>query len=85
MKRYYADYVRHCLRFYVMTMDIGTPPKFNTDVDKYNWAACHAVVKNLDDKGKDIVREIYSPGDTIPDKIYHMAKESWFTFNSLAM
>ena len=75
MKRYYADYVRHCLRFYVMTLDVGTAPRFHTEVDKNNWAACHAVVKNLDDKTVEIVREIYSPGDTIPDKIYHIAKD----------
>ena len=74
MKRYYADYVRHCLRFYVMTMDMGTSPKFNTEVDRNNWAACHAIVKNLDNKTIDIVRDIYGPGDTIPDKIYHLAK-----------
>ena len=74
MKRYYADYVRHCLRFYVMTMDIGTSPRFNTEADRNNWAACHFALKNFDDKTLDIVREIYSPGDTIPDKIYHMAK-----------
>ena len=76
MKRYYADYVRHCLRFYVMTLDVGTTPRFNTEVDKNNWTACHAVVKNLDDKTTDIVREIYGPGDTIPDKIYNLAKAS---------
>lgn len=75
MKRYYADYVRHCLRFYVMTIDVGTSPKFNTDVDRNNWAACHAATKNFDHKTMDIVREIYGPGDTIPDKVYHLAKE----------
>ena len=74
MKRYYADYVRHCLRFYAMTLDVGTSPRFNTEVDKNNWVACHAVVKNLDHKTIEIVREIYGPGDTIPDKIYHLSK-----------
>ena len=83
MKRYYADYVRHCLRFYVTTLDVGTSPKFNTDVDKNNWAACHAVVKNFDDKTMVIVREIYGPGDTIPDKIYHLAKELKVTQDSI--
>ena len=75
MKRYYADYVRHCLRFYVMTLDVGTAPKFNTEVDKNNWVACHAATKNFNDKTMEIVREIYRPGDTIPDKIYHLAKQ----------
>jgi hypothetical protein len=74
VKRYYADYVRHCLRFYVMTMDMGTSPRFNTEVDRNNWAACYAATKNFDDKTLDIVREIYGPGDTIPDKIYNLAK-----------
>ena len=90
MKRYYADYVRHCLRFYVMTLDVGTSPKFNTEVDKNNWAACHAVVKNLDDKTCGIVREIYGPGDTISDKVYHLGRELcvhpdsiWNIINSL--
>ena len=75
MKRYYADYVRHCLRFYVMTLDVGTAPKFNSEVDKNNWLACHASVKNFDHKTMEIVREIYGPGDTIPDKIYNLSKE----------
>ena len=74
MKRYYADYVRHCLRFYVLTLDVGTAPKFNTEVDKHNWVACQAATKNIDDKTMEIVREIYGPGDTIPDKIYHLSK-----------
>ena len=74
MKRYYADYVRHCLRFYVMTLDVGTSPKFNTEVDKNNWVACQAATKNIDDKTMEIVREIYGPGDTIPDKIYNLSK-----------
>lgn len=74
MKRYYADYVRHCLRFYVMTMDMGTSPRFNTEVDRNNWAACHAAMRKFDNNTLDIVREIYGPGDTIPDKIYNIAK-----------
>ncbi len=75
MKRYYADYVRHCLRFYVMTVDVGTAPKFNKDVDKNNWLACYSVLKNTDPKTLEIVKEIYRPGDTIPDKVYNLSKE----------
>lgn len=77
MRAYYSEYVRHCLRYYVTTLDDGRGghPQFKSDVDKNNWAACHMVVRNFDDKTIDIVREIYSPGDTIPDKIYHLAKE----------
>lgn len=76
MKKYYADYVRHCLRFYVTTMDVGACPRCNKEVDRNNWAACHAVVEKLSDTDKDIVREIYMQGDSIADKIYYIAKES---------
>lgn len=90
MKRYYAEYVRHCLRFYVMTLDMGTSPKFNTEVDRQNWMACHLVMKNIDLKTLEVIKEIYRPGDTIPDKVYHLSKELkvpqdtiWNTINTL--
>ena len=75
MKRYYAEYVRHCLRFYVMTLDMGTSPRFNTEVDRQNWMACHFVMKNIDPKTLEVIKEIYRPGDTIPDKVYHLSKQ----------
>ena len=75
MKRYYADFVRHCLRFYVMTLDIGTSPKFNNEAEKYNWVACQAATEKIDTKTMEVVKEIYRPGDTIPDKVYHLSKE----------
>lgn len=74
LKRYYAEYVRHCLRFYVMTLDMGTSPRFNTEVDRQNWMACHFVMKNIDAKTLEVIKEIYRPGDTIPDKVYHLAR-----------
>lgn len=90
LKRYYAEYVRHCLRFYVMTLDMGTSPRFNTEVDKNNWMACHLVMKTIDPKTLEVIKEIYRPGDTIPDKVYHLSKELkvpqdtiWNTVNTL--
>lgn len=74
MRKYYTEYVRHCLRFYVTTMDIGTAPHFNSEVDKNNWVACYQAVKNYSPENLEIIKEIYSPGDTIPDKIYNLAK-----------
>lgn len=76
MRRYYTEYVRHCIRFYITTLDIGTVPRFNTEVDKNNWMACHSVLKNFNSKNMDIVCEVYSRGDTIPDKVYNLAKEA---------
>jgi hypothetical protein len=57
-----------------MTLDVGSSPRFNTDADKCNWIACQAATKNMDGKTMKIVREIYAPGDTIPDKIYNLSK-----------
>lgn len=70
---YYTEYARHCLRFYVTTMDIGTTPRFNSEVDRNNWMACYHATKNYGSRNLEIIQEIYSHGDTIPDKIYHLA------------
>lgn len=75
MRPHYTEYVRHCLRFYVTTMDIGTTPRFDNEVEKNNWAACYHATKNMSPKNLEIIKEIYSPGDTIPDKIYHLSKQ----------
>ena len=75
MKRYYADFVRHCLRFYVMTLDIGSCPKFSNEAERNNWMCCKAATDNMDAKTMEVVKEIYRPGDTIPDKVYHISRE----------
>ena len=76
MKPYYSEYVRHCLRYYIMTLDEGKGglPIFKSEIDKANWAACYHVLKYYDEQDMDIIAEIYRPGDTIADKIYQMAK-----------
>ena len=74
MKRHYSDYVRHCLRQYVSTIEVGTSPKFKNAVEKADWFACNAVAVNLDPQELALVIELYGPGDTIPDKIYHISK-----------
>ena len=76
MKPYYSEYVRHCLRFYIMTLDEGKGghPIFKSDIDRENWFACHQVLKDYSQSNMEIVAEIYRPGDTIADKIYQMAK-----------
>jgi hypothetical protein len=90
LKRYYTEYVRHCLRFYVRTLDIGSTPRFKTDVDKQNWVACDNCVTKLDAKTLELIKELYRPGDTIADKIYNLAREYripqdtiWTTINTL--
>ena len=74
MKRYYREFVRHCLSYYVSTLEIGTSPKFKSAADRANWVSCQAVAINLDPDDLALMCEIYGPGDTIPDKIYHLSK-----------
>lgn len=75
MRPCYTEYARHCLRLYVTTMDIGTTPRFDNEVERNNWTACYHAVKNMSPENLEIIKEIYSPGDTIPDKIYNLAKQ----------
>ena len=76
MKPYYSEYVRHCLRYYIKTLDEGHGgcPTFRSEADRANWSACHNVLKDYTQGNMDIIAEIYRPGDTIADKIYQMAK-----------
>lgn len=76
MKPYYSEYVRHCLRYYIKTLDDGNGghPIFKNEVDKANWSVCDGVLKNYSEDALDMVAYIYRPGDTIPDKIYELAK-----------
>ena len=76
MKPYYSEFVRHCLRYYIKMWDEapGCLPAFKSDADRANWSACHNVLKHYTQENLDILFELYRPGDTIPDKIYQLAK-----------
>lgn len=76
MKPYYSEYVRHCLRYYIKTLDDGNGghPVFKCEVDKVNWSVCHNVFKNYSEDAMDMIAHIYRTGDTISDKILAQAK-----------
>ena len=76
MKPYYSEFVRHCLRHYVKTLDEGNGghPVFRSDAEKENWSACYQVLKDYSERDLDTISYIYRPGDTIADKIYLLAK-----------
>ena len=76
MKPYYSEFVRHCLRYYIKTLDEGNGghPVFRNDADKENWSACYQVLKDYSERDLDTISYIYRPGDTIADKIYLLAK-----------
>ena len=76
MKAYYSEFVRHCLRHYIKTLDEGHGglPAFRSDAERENWSACYQALKSYSENEKDIISQLYRPGDTIADKIYMLAK-----------
>ncbi len=85
MKPYYSEFVRHCLRYYVKTLEEGKGghPIFRNEAERANWSACYTVLKNYSADDLDIVCQIYSPGDTISDKIYLLSKSKRVPQDSL--
>ncbi len=78
MKPYYSEFVRHCLRYYIKTLSEGKGghPIFRNEAERENWRACYQVLKDYPHNHMEIISEIYRPGDTIPDKIYMLAKRN---------
>jgi hypothetical protein len=76
LKPYYSEFVRHCLRFYIKTLDEGKGghPIFRSDAERENWRACNDAMENLSERDMGIVSDLYRPGDTIADKIYELSK-----------
>lgn len=76
MKPSYSEFVRHCLRHYIKTLDEGKGgcPIFRTVAERENWMACRDVLNNFSDNDMDTISQIYRPGDTITDKIYMLSK-----------
>lgn len=78
MKPHYSEFVRHCLRYYIKTLDEGKGgcPRFRTEAERDNWRACHLVLKDYSESDMDTISCIYRPsGDTMPDRIYQLAKD----------
>lgn len=68
---FYSEYVRHCLRYYSRNI---SKPRFNTEVDKNNWYACHRAIEHYSDRDKDIFLRVYGSRDTLADNVYEVAK-----------
>lgn len=68
---FYSEYVRHCMRFYARNTNT---PRFNTDVDKNNWYACHNAINSYSERDKDILIRVYGAYDTLADNVYEVAK-----------
>ena len=75
MKPHYSEFVRHCLRYYVLTLDEGKGdhPVFKSNAEKENWRACYTVLKDYSEGDMEIISHLYRPGDTVPDKIHQLS------------
>lgn len=67
---FYTEYVRHCMRFYARNTN---KPRFNTEVDKNNWYACHRAIEPYSDREKEIIINIFNMRDTLADNVYEVA------------
>ena len=73
---YYSGFVRHCLRYYIKTLDEGKGghPIFKSEVDQANWAACYHVLKDYSEYDMDTIAGVYRHGDTIADNVSALSK-----------
>lgn len=76
MRPRYSQQVNNWLRQYALTQDEapGCLPRFRNEDERENWKACHLVLQEYSRRDADIIIQLYLPGDTLPDKIYEMAK-----------
>ena len=68
---FYSEYVRHCARFYARNTE---KPRFNTEVDKNNWYACHRAIEQYSERDHIILTQVYGMRDTIADNVYWVAQ-----------
>ena len=72
MKRYYSEYVSHCLTFY------SRYPRlihFRSETDRKNWKSCEIVLSSLSDEDRELVIEIYKGSDsTIKERVASVSR-----------
>lgn len=57
MKRFYADYVTHCLKYYAMHQE---EKQFRSHVDEMNWTAVDRVLERIPAEHAELILDIYS-------------------------
>lgn len=71
-RRYYSEYVSHCLRFYSRNRDIR---QFNTLVDENNWKACDTVFAEYSPEDREVLLSVYEGRDTLADEVYNASQK----------
>lgn len=77
MRPSYGEYVKAAMRYYskIKLASVPQEPRFRSDADKKNWAACEAAIKDLSSKDKELVLRVYGYSDTLADNIYRISKD----------
>lgn len=71
MKKFYTDFVKHCIKFYCLYPTQGMDnEKFRSEADKKNWTACKKVFDALPHSDFDMLNRVYCSKDTIEDAVY---------------
>lgn len=71
---FYADYVNHYLKGYVINYDKGLESQ-QTFSDRENWIAVDKVYKQLLDKDRELIDEIFGRFGTISENIKEINEE----------
>lgn len=71
-KKYYTDYVRHMLRFYIRNRK---QPRFSNAVDACDWLACDRVFEKCDNVSQDILSAVFTSNDELASTVYQVARE----------
>lgn len=86
-KRFYADFVKHCLRYYCRYPDITT---HKNHVEETNWKACKSVLDTYNNNERMILMSFYTTDDDIKDVIARVSdkckvepKRVWAMLNNL--
>jgi hypothetical protein len=81
MRTFYSEYVQHCMKFYARHPN----PKFKSSADKLNWNACEAALKGFTAQEQDILLNVYTEGDTIPNNVYKVSIENSVAQNTVLL
>ena len=71
-RRYYSEYVSHCLRFYARNQGAM---EFNSTVDRENWTACNKVFEGYSPEDREVLLSVYEGRDTLADEVYNASKK----------
>ena len=71
MRPYYAEYVKHALRYYIKTTRNipSEQPRFKTEAEKKNWLTAQAALKTFSADEQEMFAAIYSENIMLSDSI----------------